>query len=394
MSAITTSSGQIRGEKLLPEIGSLYASPSSTYYPGGLVGHMPGSNLAVPVTAGASPDLIIVGVTTSYLVTGATVDGNGIALDADGMTKLYVAYEDGLIGYFDTGTSTHAITDSNRDAPCWAFDNNTLYLDNPGGLLPFAGIIHHVDADGSVHVFIRASSGAPALFAPAEGGATATYDDSAAYVATNLPAGAFSGGVYTATSAGAFSTAQDGQTPALNDKIMVPAGTIGSLTVAVQDSGLYYVSSLGGASAKMTLSRTPSYQHGAVITPQQKVRVQFGTLFGGSTWTAEPATAAKKVGNGTDDPRWAPDKVTQQITLASGTFSITNVPIRDAARVGASFTVAGGTPAATTTSFQAKLTSGIAAGGVGTGAIVVEAQSVVGTKVNTDVTVLNATIIQ
>jgi hypothetical protein len=320
------------------------------------------------------------------------VDSNGIALDTDGITKLYVRYENGVLGYFDTGTSTHAIADVNRDQPCWAFDNNTLYLDNPSGLLPFAGIIHHVDADGSVHVYIAPHTGAPALFAPAEAGASATYDDSVLYTATSLPAGAFSGGVYTATANGAFSTAQDGQTPALNDKVLIPAGTIGSLTVTAAQSGVYYFSSLGGASSKMTLTRAASWQHGATITPQTKVRVQFGTLFGGTVWTALPATASKVVD--TDDPKLAPDKVVTQITLAAGTFSIQTVPVRDATKVAIAPSLAGGTPAGTTTAYQLKLSSGIAAGGVGTGTLIVEAQSVAGTKVNTDVSVLNVAIFQ
>jgi len=395
MSAITSPSGQIRDEKLLPEIGSLYAGPSQTFYPGGLVGHLPGSNLAVAVVQGSSPDLIIVGVAKDYLATGSTVDSNGIALDVDGVTKLYVRYENGLLGYFDTGTSTHAIVDANRDAPCWAFDNNTLYLDNPGGLLPFAGIIHHVDADGSVHVFIGSHTGAPALFAPAEAGATNTYDDTVAYVATNLPAGAFSGGVYTATANGAFSTAQDGVTPALNDKIMVPPGTIGSLTVSVQDSGLYYFSSLGGASAKMTLTRTPSYQHGATITPSMKARVQFGALFNNTVWTAEPATASKKVGNGTDDPLWAPDKVTQKVQLASSAFNITNVPIRavDATNVVARLNTANGT--LTSTVGYGTPTAGVTAGGVGTGTVVVNAlASGMGKNGTADTSFVTVTIFQ
>lgn len=388
MSAIASPGGQIRGHKLLPEIGSLYASPSSTYYPGGLVGHLPGSNLAIPVTAGVSPDLIIVGYTPDYLITSATVDGNGIALDADGITKLYVRIEDGLLGYFDTGASAHAILDGNRDQPCWASDNNTLYLDNPGGLLPFAGIIHHVDADGSVHVWIRASSGAAALFAPAEAGVGATYDDSAAYVATSLPAGTFSGGVFTATTPGAFSTAQDGVTPALNDKVLVPPGVLGSLTVTAAQSGLYYFSNMGGSGVSMTLTRAPSWQYGATITPMTRIRIQFGTALGGTNWTAEPATASKKVG--TDDPKLAPDRVIMSGLLASGTVTLAPAfPLRSTSFVSAQPT--GGSPAATTNSIQP---STVTPGAVGTASLVLQAQSHLGALVNTDASTFNVLISQ
>lgn len=391
MAAITSPSGQIRGEKLLPEIGSLYASASSTYYPGGLVGHLPGSNLAIPVTVGVSPDLIIVGVTKDYLVTGSAVDSNGIALDADGITRLYVRIEDGLLGYFDTGTGTHAILDGNRDTPCWAFDNGTLYLDNPGGLLPFAGIVHHVDADGSVHLWIRSSAGINALFAPAEAGAGATYDDSARTVATSIPAGTITGGVYTATATGAFSTAQDGVTLVVGDKFVLPAGTITTLVVTTVQAAVYEVVSLGGTSSKFTFQLAPSWQLGASITPSTKVKIGGEpTVYKGTTWRADPATSGKVVG--TDAPLLYPERVVIPLTLASGTHApVTSVPLRAAGRFAILVDWTGGSPAATATSIQATTQT---PGDIGTASIVPFECAALGTTVGTGSATCNLVIVQ
>lgn len=392
MTAISSPSGQVRGQKLLPEIGSLYASPSSTYYPGGLVGHMPGSNLAVPITVGCSPDLIIVGTTNDYLVTGSTVDSNGIALDTDGITKLYVRYENGVRGYFDTGTSTHAITDSNRDRPCYAYDNNTLYLDNPGGTLPFVGIVHHVDADGSVHVYIAPQNGVGPVYTPATGGAAATYDDTVRAVATSIPAGTITNGVYTATANGAFSTAQDGVTLAVGDKFILPAGTITTLVVTAAQAGVYQVTSLGGASAKWTFQLAPSWQLGATITPETEVRVGGeGTLFKGTKWYADPASASKIVG--TDDPVLYPREVTQTVTLSSSAATITNVPIKSATKsnVIASLAAVGGT---TTSTIGWGIIVAPTPGGIGTATTTVNAIASGGTKNGTsDTSQLIVTII-
>ena len=85
--------------------------------------------------------------------------------------------------------------------------------------------------------------------------------------------------------------------------------------------------------------------------------------------------------------------MTQQITLAAGTATIANFPVWLAARLGFSCSGAiGGTAAATTTNFAIKASGGITIGGIGTAAVIVEAQSVSDTIVNTDVSVINVTL--
>ena len=211
-------------------------------------------------------------------------------------------------------------------------------------------------------------------------------------MATNLAAGTFSGGVYTATANAALGT-QDGVTLAVGDIIVLPVGTLTTLVGSAANSGPYQVTSLGATGAKVVLTRPAKWSHGDTITPSTVVRVGAeGTLFRNTEWFAQPATATKVVG--TDDPVLYPKRVITQVTLVAGTVTLQTVPIRATAGTVVDMSLAGGTPAGTTTSFDLKLSGGLVAGGVGTGSVVIEAHSVKGTKVATDVSVLNVSIMQ
>ncbi len=224
-------------------------------------------------------------------------------------------------------------------------------------------------------------------------GATVTSDDTARAVATSLPAGTFASGVLTLTATGAFSTAQDGATLAVGDKLLIPVGTITTLVVSAANAGMYEVSSLGATGVSATFTRTARYAHGAVITPGTKIRVGgAGTLFPGTTWTAMPATAILVVGTG--DGSLYPDKVIQTVSLTSSAATIINVPIRSATKshVIATLAAVGGT---TTSTIGYGTVVAPTAGGIGTASAVVNAIASGGTKNGTSdtssliVTILN-----
>lgn len=364
---------------------------STNFFPKGLVAHRAGSDLVEhPDPNNPRTDLIVMGIVQANAVftSGTTTDANGGALDANGNAQSLLV-ETGIIGWFDTGTGTHKITNANVDQVCYLFDNNTLYLDNLNGTLSAAGYVAQVRADGKVKLRIDAS----VYLANQDPLPAATQDLTARAVATSVAAGSFSGGVLTATANGAFGTQDGVATLAVGDTVVLPVGTIGSLTVGAADSGPYEITSLGSGGSKFVLTRHPKWAHGAVITPGSQIRLgSEGTLFRDTRWYAAPATAAKVVG--TDDPRLAPEKVLTQVTLVAGTVTISTVPIRDAARIDVGITLAGGTPAGTTTGYDNKLSGGITAGGIGTASLILEAQSVKGTKVGTDVSVLNVAIYQ
>lgn len=270
---------------------------------------------------------------------------------------------------------------------CYAVDNHTVGSSDVGGTLVLVGVPTELGSTANGHygkVAVRIAAVTP--YAASTAAAAAAFK--ARGVATNLEAGTFSAGSFTATADGAMAT-QDGLTVAAGDVLLLPAGTLTTLVVSAANSGPYVVTSIGSASSKVTLSRPSWWAHGGVVPLGSSIDVAVGALFSGTRW-ASFADKAQTIG--TNDPKLYPQKVTQQVTLSAGTKTISNVPILSTSRVGFSAALSGGTPAGTTTAYQKKLTSGVTAGGIGTAAFIVEAQSVAGTIVNTDVAVLNVTL--
>lgn len=280
---------------------------------------------------------------------------------------------------------------------CYAVDNHTVGSSSLGGSLCLAGVPLFIDPAGKVAVSFNSRGNLAPAFAASP--YASPSDFRAHVVATNLAALTFTAGTFSADANGALAT-QDGITVgasgiAAGDVIIFPAGTIGTGVVSAANSGPWLLTSVGGASAKFTGIRPPWYAHGSSITPRP-IEVAAGTLYGGTSWKpyADVLVAGTPLVVGTGDPKMMPRQMTQQITLVAGTLSIANFPVASAAKLGFACTGAiGGTPAVTTTNFAIKKTSGITAGGIGTAAVVVEAQSVAGTIVNTDVSVLNVTLI-
>lgn len=147
-------------------------------------------------------------------------------------------------------------------------------------------------------------------------------------VATTLGAYAAASGVITMSSNGALA-AQDGVTMVAGDVLFVQEG-IANVTAA--DAGPYTITSLGGASAKVVLTRPPWWANGGLIAQSGDVKIgPEGTLFGGCTQKSFVTTAIKVIG--TDAPVFWPNQVSKKVTLASGTLAapITTIPVRSSA---------------------------------------------------------------
>lgn len=292
--------------------------------------------------------------------------------------------------YFLDNDSTNPITAAHlMRSYCFIVDNHTVSSADLG-YRPLAGVPVALGsaANGTTgKVAVACAVATPFASNPYLAASSDAF--TARNVATNIAALTFAAdGTFEADANGALG-AQDGVTNAAGDVIILPVGTITTGVVSAANSGPYVLTSIGGASAKFA-GRRPAWWSDGANVPNKPIDVRSGTLFSVTQW--KPFCAVSQV-IGTDDPILRPLKVTQQVTLVAGTKTISNVPILSTSRSSAVTSGAvGGTPAGTTTNFAVSKTSGITAGGIGTAAVIIEAQSVAGTIVNTDVSVLNVTI--
>lgn len=107
--------------------------------------------------------------------------------------------------------------------------------------------------------------------------------------AAPLPSNSRSGNVLTASSNGLLNnTGIDGKTDlALNQRVLVKDEVTGA------NNGLYYITSLGGASSKWTLTRATDADASAAVKSGMSVYVSEGTTNAGTEWTlttADPIT--------------------------------------------------------------------------------------------------------
>lgn len=387
MTALTTKLGAPRricpGES--PVNGQLRAGTFYTVRPGSLLIRRDGSTLLEPpLSSSPRVDAVVVGVhdAQSQVDGTANADGGGGALDVNDRPILLNA-RTGAIEAFDTGASANQITASHIGRPCFAYDDNTLYLTDNGGTLPFAGLIGDVNADGKVQLLNNAAIRAMRpLFVEGGGGVPGvTQNGTVRAVITSLAANTEStAGILTADANGALG-AQDGVTLDPGDDVYIPEGTTN--LDSPEQAGPYTVITVGDGSTKFVLARPAWWLDGAVIAQASDVKVSDGTLYGGSTWRT---FAAKGAVVGTDAPAAYPNYVAQQITLVAGTKNITNVPVKSASKVVVSMSLRGGTPAGTTTNYQLAAAT---AGALGTASLTVQAEATAGVIVNTDVSVLN-----
>jgi hypothetical protein len=163
----------MRDRSPLPGLHCLQSRIDVVYRPGGLVAYRSGTKLAeVPLSASKRTDLVFVGtfIGCDTFTASSSDDGDGGALDEDDRPQNITA-EGGAPGWFDTGSGANEITDGDVGKPCFAFDDNTLYLTDLSGTLSYVGIIAAVRSDGKVRVKIDSLSGLAGVFGPtAEGG--------------------------------------------------------------------------------------------------------------------------------------------------------------------------------------------------------------------------------
>ena len=142
---------------------------------------------------------------------------------------------------------------------------------------------------------------------------------------------------------------QDGVTTlAAGDCVLLQGGTLGSCAITAKDTGPWIISNAGGASAKVVLVRPSWWQTGMIVPQSAQLTIGLAGVpptgtFGGTKWSAYCTAGSTVIG--TTDPQFYPDKVSKQITLASSTLAVANIPIFSAtgAVIEASFIVAGGT---------------------------------------------------
>lgn len=364
---------------VLPQLLNFPVAASTTIFGGTMVGTDASGN-AVP--ASATSTLALWGRAERQVV-NTTVAGFGAA------GALNVEIHAGV--FYFTNDSTNPVTNASRGKYVYAVDDNTVGTSDLGGTLPLAGYVIDVPASGApeyLKVAVAVGLARPDALDPELASSSASFK--ARGVAANLAALTFTGGTFTANANGALAT-QDGLTIAANQILIFPTGTITTGVVSAANSGPWIITSVGGASAKVTGIRPDWWPQGGAIIPGSVIRVAAGTLFGGTEWAS---FADVSLFIGTDDPALYPRQVTQQVTLAAGTKTISNVPIFATTRLGLAIALVGGTPDATTTGINFRITSGRTAGGIGTAAAIIDAQAVLGgAKVAGDVSVVNATLI-
>jgi hypothetical protein len=366
---------------VVPILNAFPVAATAVIYAGNFVA-LNASGYAIQLSLTASSAYVIVGV-ASKDVSNATGANGDVTVECEN------------IYYLDNDTTNPVTASDIARNYCFIVDNHTVGASDGAGTRPLAGLpLRLGSAADSTTGKVAILAGGAGGVSPYASNPLLAMSNAAAFtargVATNIAALTFAAdGTFEADANGALG-AQDGLTFVAGQTILLPAGTITTGVVSAANSGPYVLTSVGGASAKFAGRRPSWFADGATITPGIEINVAKGTLFGGTTWRSF-ADVSQVVG--TNDPMLYPLKVTQQITLVAGTLTISNVPVFLAARLGFSCSGAiGGTAAATTTNFAIKASGGITAGGIGTAAVIVEAQSVSDTIVNTDVSVINVTL--
>jgi hypothetical protein len=380
--------GKRRNTRTAYGLISIQARPSVAYMPGSAVGHRAGVQIGeTPLSSAPRADLVMLGevVGNGLFTASATADAGGGAVDSDGVPEM-ITVRPGILGGFSTGTGVNEVTADDVDAPCFAYDDDTVYLTDLGGTLSFAGFVDGIGADGKI--FVRMSFTERSLYALISAGqSTAGLTDSigARAVVTALPVCTVSGGVLTVTATNSGAT-YDGVTGAVRDIVVIPEGTTN--LPAAADAGPYRITQLHASGVKLILSRPAGWAHGDTISQHARISVSGeGTLYKNSIWKST-STAALVVG--TDAPALYPDSVTQAATLVAGTFTVSNVPILSATKSDISFTRT--TPNTVTLTANGYDPSTITPGVLGTASLVYQAKVAAGTINVADVSTGNVTI--
>lgn len=289
---------------------------------------------------------------------------------------------------FILSAGTSAPVDSTPyGTPLFMEDDNHVGLGG-GGQTVLAGRFMGIEDDGRVRVYIsNQASWFDTAATPVESGVAFK----ARAVVTSL--GANTGtttGVLTVTATGALG-AQDGVTLVAGDVVFVQEGTTN--LAAASDAGPYVVTNAGGTGIKAVLTRPSWWATGDAMQIGATIELGGeGTLNAGTAWRS---FAAKGSVIDTTAPSFWVRSVTQSVTLAAGTVTISNVGVRSASKtqVILTRTATGGT-VATTVEYCPTVAgaTGLTQGVIGTGSVVVQATVAAGTIQNTDTSILAATV--
>ena len=366
-------------DTVLPRRYNRPVAAATTIYGGALVG-IDTSGYANP--AGATPSFKILGVAVKQVV-------NTVAAGFGGAGDLSVEIQTGAYFFDQAGT---AFTEASFGALVYAVDDHTVSLSDGGGQYPavgqFQGLASNIRGDASSQVLVLI--GQASLYATNPETAPTSVAGEARAVATSaLAAYAAVAGVITASANGALGSVFDGVTIVAGDTVLLPAG----IAAAVADAGPYVVTSLGGASAKFVLTRPDWWANGGYVRQSGEIKIYQGTVFAGTTWKSWVTTATVVIG--TSDPLLYPKRVSQSLTLVAGTKTITNVPIRSATLTSVQINRTKGDTCTLTVGGYHPTTggnTGMTAGALGTGQVIIEACVGAGTISVADVSIVTVVI--
>lgn len=300
MTALASPFGAIRQHESPYGLQCGQSRISVTYQKGSLVAHRRGSRLyEVPLASAKRSDLIFVGtfIGNEEFAASASADGDGGALNTDGSQQIVSAHPGGT-GWFDTGSGANAITTAHVGMPCFAFNDNTLYLTDLSGTLSYVGMIQDVNTAGKVKVNIEPLAGLQGIY-------------SAANTAPPIVHGVV---VANVADLAAFTVANNGITHIEGNRILLTAQTTAA------QCGIYVVGAVDAGAAPLT--RSADMSTGAVVRAGTVIEVGPGnTEYSGSTWKAL-TTQAGGATVGTHDPVFYPKTYKQTVTLAAGTYTI------------------------------------------------------------------------
>jgi hypothetical protein len=181
--------------------------------------------------------------------------------------------------------------------------------------------------------------------------------------------------------------------PNLTDNVTVTADSQVLLIAqsTASENGLYNVGAVDGTTAPLT--RVPEMRNGTVLLGTQGVNfdiyVGLGDVYQKTKWFL---TAAANSVIGTTDPGYFPESLTQTITLASGTRTISNVPIASATKTGVSRPIRVGDGTGRDLTLDYVLNAAPTPGKLGTGSLVIRAALADGTINAADGSTLIVTI--
>lgn len=180
---------------------------------------------------------------------------------------------------------------------------------------------------------------------------------------------------------------QDGVAMVTGDTLFIPEGLS---NVSAVDAGPWYIQNAGSAMVSFVLIRPSWWLHGATMPTAGTVKIgPEGTFWPGTDWKS---FAPKGSVVDTTDPAFFPGRVTQQITLAAGSKTVSNVPIRQVSGSNPYnffFTRSSWILATSTIMYEASAAS---AGYLGSVAVEVFAATSIGTVAATDASIGNLTI--